>query len=99
MLDNVAIVQCVYRVRQKNSVPPTVIYVPAWPLVVLRRWMAFLNRSSWRDDAIQGMIQATSTDELFVRALIFNYALIQNKNAVNPFERGDPVRNEEDRLV
>jgi len=40
-----------------------------------------LNRSAWRDDAIQGMIQATSTDEL----------LIQNKNAVNPFERGDPV--------
>ena len=42
----------------------------------LRREMAFLNGSPLCDDAIQAKIRATSTDELFVGALIFDYALI-----------------------
>ncbi len=49
---------------------------------------------------MQANIQAASTHQLFVCAVIFDHAfLIQLNNLVNPFERGDAVRNEDDRLI
>ena len=48
---------------------------------------------------MQASIQAASTDQLLVCALIFNHPLIQYDDSVNPLERGDPVRDKEDRLV
>ena len=40
---------------------------------------------------MQATVQAASIDELIVRALFFDNALIQHHDAVNPLERGDPV--------
>jgi len=48
---------------------------------------------------VQRGVQAAPDDQLFVCALILDHALIQNNNAVYPFERGDTVRDEEDGLL
>lgn len=44
-------------------------------------------------------VETAGTYQLVVRSLFFDHASVQHDNTVNPFERGDPMRNKDDRLM
>src|SRR5260370_13710749 len=49
--------------------------------------------------AVEVSILASATHQIVVRALFLDDTSIQHNDAVNPFERRDPMRNENDRLM
>jgi len=48
---------------------------------------------------VQARIQAAPADQLLVCALVFDHTLVQNNNSIDPLERGNPVSDEENRLL
>jgi hypothetical protein len=48
---------------------------------------------------VQVRVKPTTSQELIAGTLFFDRTMVQSHNSVNPFERGDPVRNENNGLI
>jgi hypothetical protein len=59
--------------------------------------LAILERR--RSDTVHANVQRTSAYQLVMCTLVLDQALVQDNDAVNPFERGDSVSNEHDHLI
>jgi hypothetical protein len=52
-----------------------------------------------RRRAVQVSVEPTGVNQLIVRSLLFDHAVVQHYDSIHPFQRGDPMRDKHNGLL